>query len=257
MGTIKKVEVIEVRSRIFLSVFISLLLINYCPVEAAVFSPYMKFFGTNMKINGFDTKEYNWYFKQLGEGQPPAAPPETAGFTKKYQCYFLGDTSKKELYLTFDEGYEKGYTGKILDILKKHKVKAAFFVVKPYILGNKDLINRMVREGHLVCNHSARHPSMASLKDQSKFNKELSDVEDAFREVTGKEMPRYFRPPMGKYSELSLHYTDSLGYKTVFWSFAYADWDPQMQPSAASAENRILKKTHNGVTNSYKKTAQK
>lgn len=251
----------KLKNTVFFLVILSLLFINCCPISflapASVYayaasasassSALSLNSNSHVKVNGFDTKEYNWYFKQLGEGIPPAVPPETESFTKKYQCFHLGDTSKKELYLTFDEGYENGYTGKILDILKTHKVKAAFFVVKPYILSNKDLINRMVSEGHLVCNHSARHPSMAALTDQNKFNKELSDVENAFKEATGKEMPKYFRPPMGKYSELSLHYTDSLGYKTIFWSFAYADWDPHKQPSPASAKDRIMKKTHNGA----------
>lgn len=197
--------------------------------------------------NNISTKEYNWYFKHIKDGQPPEAPPETSYFTSKYDTYYLGDTSKKVLYLTFDEGYENGYTAPILDVLKKHNVKAAFFVVKPYITSNPELIKRMVDEGHLVCNHSNHHPSMASITDQAKFNKELSDVEEAFEELTGKKMPKYFRPPMGKYSELSLKYTKDYGYKTIFWSFAYADWDTKKQPSENFAKKRILDKTHNGA----------
>lgn len=196
---------------------------------------------------GLSTKEYNWYFKHVENGKPPQEPPETVHFLSKYDTYFLGDTSKKVIYLTFDEGYENGYTAPILDVLKKHNVKGAFFVVKPYIKSNPDLIKRMVDEGHLVCNHSARHPSMASIHDKEKFNKELSEVEESFKEVTGKKMSKYFRPPMGKYSELSLNYTKEYGYKTVFWSFAYADWDPKKQPSKEFAKNKILQKTHNGA----------
>lgn len=203
-------------------------------------------FKTESQANA-STKEYNWYFKHVANGEPPEAPKETADFVPKYDSYYLGDTSKKTIYLTFDEGYENGYTAPILDVLKKHNVKAAFFVVKPYIKSNPDLIKRMVDEGHLVCNHSAHHPSMASILDQSKFNKELSDVEEAFQEVTGKKMPRYFRPPMGKYSEKSLLYTKSYGYKTIFWSFAYADWQPNKQPSPEFAKKRILDRTHNGA----------
>ncbi|TDT61116.1 delta-lactam-biosynthetic de-N-acetylase [Fonticella tunisiensis] len=196
---------------------------------------------------GLDTKEYNWYFKHIANGTPPGPPDETRNFLSKYDSFYLGDTSKKVIYLTFDEGYENGYTSQILDVLKKHNIKAAFFVVKPYITSNPDIIRRMVDEGHLVCNHSARHPSMASLKNQEKFNKELTDVEEAFEKVTGQKMPKYFRPPMGKYSELSLYYTKSLGYKTIFWSFAYADWDPNNQPSREFARKRILERTHNGA----------
>ena len=188
-------------------------------------------FSNNENHYGASTKEYNWYFQPKNDNTPPDGPKETTEIISKYDCFYLGDTSKKVLYLTFDEGYEAGYTAPILDVLKKHNVKAAFFVVKPYITSSPDLIKRMVTEGHLVCNHSNHHASMASLKDEEKFNKELSDVEDAFESITHKKMPKYFRPPMGKYSELSLLYTKKYGYKTIFWSFAYMDWIKSNQPS--------------------------
>ena len=124
---------------------------------------------------------------------PPEMPIGSVNFVSDYNCYALGDKSKKVLYLTFDEGYENGYTNSILDTLKKHNVPAAFFVVKPYITSNPDIIKRMVDEGHLICNHSARHPSMPSVKDKDKFLKELTDVEAAFEEITGKKMPKFFR----------------------------------------------------------------
>jgi peptidoglycan-N-acetylmuramic acid deacetylase len=201
---------------------------------------------SNSKIDGLNTKDYGWYYKFRGSEQPPETPMETQSFPSKYDCYGLGDTSKKELYLTFDEGYENGYTAPILDVLKKHNVKAAFFVVKPYITSNPDLVKRMVDEGHLVCNHSARHPSMPSIKDLNTFSKELTDVEAAFEEVTGKKMPKYFRPPMGKYSELSLYLTKQCGYKSVFWSLAHADWDVKKQPDPAAAKKKLLERTYNG-----------
>ena len=203
-------------------------------------------FSINPSINGLSTKEYNWYFQPRNDNTPPEGPKETSKIISNYQCYYLGDTSKKVLYLTFDEGYEAGYTAPILDILKKHNVKAAFFVVKPYITANPELIKRMVQEGHLVCNHSNHHPSMATIVDAEKFNRELSDVEVAFENITGKKMSKYFRPPMGKYSELSLQYTKNYGYKTIFWSFAYMDWLIDKQPSQESAKKRIMQRTHNG-----------
>lgn len=196
--------------------------------------------------NESPTKEYNWYFQPRNDNTPPEGPKETSELLSKYQCYYLGDTSEKVLYLTFDEGYEAGYTAPILDVLKKHNVKAAFFVVKPYITTNPDLIKRMVDEGHLVCNHSARHPSMASIVDEEKFKDELSDVEESFENITGKKMSKYFRPPMGKYSDLSLQYTQNYGYKTIFWSFAYMDWLTDKQPSHETAKKRIIQRTHNG-----------
>lgn len=196
--------------------------------------------------DNFSIKEYNWYFTRREKGTPPEQPKETKYFVSKYDSYYLGNTTKKVIYLTFDEGYENGYTAPILDVLKKHHVKAAFFVVKPYITSNPDLVKRMANEGHMVCNHSVHHPSMASITDKEKFEKELSGVEECYEQVTGKKMPKYFRPPMGKYSELSLHYTKELGYKTIFWSFAYKDWEPNNQLSHEDAKKKILNGTHSG-----------
>lgn len=195
-----------------------------------------------------DTKERDWFFVPKKDGTPSGAPGDVLNIINKNSAYYLGDTSEKVIYLTFDEGYENGYTGKILDILKTNDVKAAFFVVVPYINSNKDLVKRMVDEGHLVCNHSNHHPSMAqvALKGKDAFDKELIDTEKAFEDLTGKKMPKYFRPPMGKYSELSLQYTKELGYKTIFWSFAYNDWDPNKQPSQEYAKKLINERTHNG-----------
>ena len=198
-------------------------------------------------INNLSTKEYDWYYESQNNGKPPLSPKETRDIIKKYPVYYLGSPEKKVIYLTFDEGYENGYTESILDVLKKHKVPAAFFVVKPYIKSNPQIVKRMVSEGHLVCNHSSHHPSMASVLDKDKFKLEFQEVEEAYKELTGEEMPKFFRPPMGKYSDLSLKYTTDLGYKTVFWSFAYRDWIPEEQPSHEYAMNKIISKTHNGA----------
>jgi len=212
----------------------------------SIFEFFKNVFSNDETINGLSTKEYNWYFQPRNDNMPPQGPKETPEIISKYGCYHLGDTSKKVLYLTFDEGYEAGYTAPILDVLKKHNVKAAFFVVKPYITSSPELIQRMVDEGHLVCNHSNHHPSMPSIKDEEKFKSELSDVEESFESITHKKMPKYFRPPMGKYSELSLQYTKNYGYKTIFWSFAYMDWIPNKQPSHEAAIKRIMQRTHDG-----------
>ncbi|AYD41441.1 delta-lactam-biosynthetic de-N-acetylase [Clostridium fermenticellae] len=220
---------------------------NSTIVESKIHFPFLKkldiFSNSHYDL---DTREHEWYsYREKGDIFPKS-PKETTKFLNKYPCYYLGDTSSKNLYLTFDEGYENGYTGNILDILKKHNIKAAFFVVKPYITSNPDLIKRMANEGHLVCNHSSHHHSMASFKNQEDFNKELSEVEKSFEEVTGKKMPKYFRPPMGKYSELSLAYTKDYNYKTIFWSLAYDDWRTNHQPSAGDAKEKIFSRVHNG-----------
>ncbi|WP_315117526.1 delta-lactam-biosynthetic de-N-acetylase [uncultured Clostridium sp.] len=202
---------------------------------------------SNVSSN-LNTKERDWFFIPKKDGSPSGIPDDVAEIISKHSAYYLGNTSEKIIYLTFDEGYENGYTSKILDILKENDVKAAFFVVKPYINSNKDLIKRMVEEGHLVCNHSNTHPSMASaaLKGKEAFEKEFTDTEKAFEEVTGQKMPKFFRPPMGKYSELSLQYTKDLGYKTIFWSFAYNDWDIKKQPSHETAKKVLLDRAHSG-----------
>lgn len=208
------------------------------------------YIGKNIIVEGLslNTKERNWFFKPTKDGSPSGEPPEVVELLKKYSGYYLGDTTKKNIYLTFDEGYENGYSSKILDSLKINNVKAAFFVTTDYIKRNPDLIKRMVAEGHLVCNHSTTHPSMAqaAMKDKNKFDKEFLTCEKAFEEITGAKMPKFFRPPMGKYSELSLFYTQSLGYKSIFWSFAYKDWLPENQPSIEAAKKIIMERTHNG-----------
>ncbi|CEN93142.1 delta-lactam-biosynthetic de-N-acetylase [Paraclostridium sordellii] len=192
------------------------------------------------------TKEYNWYFNPRNDGKQPT-PIKEASFFNKYGAYYVGDPKEKVIYLTFDAGYESGNTEKLLDTLKKHKVPAAFFVVDHYLKTNPDMVKRMVDEGHLVCNHSKRHPSMASITDFEKFKEEINSVEESYKEITGKDMPKFFRPPMGKFSELSLKYTQDLGYNTIFWSFAYVDWYEDKQPSHEEAKEKIFSRTHPGA----------
>lgn len=225
------------RKKKLLSVVIFAFLLCVIPIE---------YFPKSISLS--DASELNWYYAPTEEKNAiPGPPKESAPFLKENDAYFLGDTSSKILYLTFDEGYEKGYTGKILDILKENEVPAAFFVVKPYIDSEPDLIKRMVSEGHLVCNHTHHHPSMASIHNDEEFKKELTDVEDAFKDLTGEEMPKFFRPPMGKYSKDSLAKAKSLGYKTIFWSFAYKDWITDNQPDENSAIEKIESKVHPGA----------
>ncbi|MEW8956393.1 delta-lactam-biosynthetic de-N-acetylase [Clostridium sp.] len=203
----------------------------------------------NIKDNNKSNKKNSWYFMAKGNGQAPTPPEESESYLKANNGVYLGDTSKKVIYLTFDEGYENGYTSKILDILKSNNVKAAFFVTKPYIKDNKELIKRMVNEGHLVGNHSVTHSSMDEIvtKGIDAFRKEIKDVEEEYKSLIGKDMIKVFRPPMGNYSEKSLSYTKALGYKSVFWSFAYGDYDVNKQPDKTYAKNHILKSTHNGA----------
>ncbi len=198
-------------------------------------------------VQATSSTELNWYYTAKGKGIPSEQPKESASFLSTYNSYYLGKTNDKVIYLTFDEGYENGNTGKILDILKETNVPAAFFVTKPYITSQPELIKRMADEGHIVGNHTVHHPSMASITDSSLFTAEFTGVEEAYKSITGSDMPKFFRPPMGKYSELSLDMTNKLGYKTIFWSFAYKDWLTDAQPSQSYAIEKIINGAHPGA----------
>ena len=166
---------------------------------------------------------------------------------KQYDAAYIGDTGEKVLYLTFDAGYENGCTEQILDILKDQQVPAAFFLVGNYLEKNADLVRRMVEEGHIVGNHTMHHYDMSKLSTMDAFSKELRDLEVLYKEVTGREMPKYYRPPQGIYSEENLKMAKELGYKTVFWSLAYVDWNNDSQPSREEALRKLLPRTHPGA----------
>ena len=181
--------------------------------------------------------------------QEGAAPVGNADehHLRQYDAAYIGPAGEKVLYLTFDAGYENGCTEKILDTLKAHQVPAAFFLVGNYIEKNADLVRRMVAEGHTVANHTMHHYDMSKLSDKAAFSKELTDLETLFRETTKQEMPKYYRPPQGIYSEENLKMAQELGYKTVFWSLAYVDWNNDSQPTADEAFSKLLPRTHNGA----------
>ena len=188
----------------------------------------------------------NWGLSFQKEGQTPIgnATPE---FLKEYNAYFVGDGSKNVIYLTFDAGYENGYTSMILDALAKHNAKATFFVVGNYIETSSDLVRRMVEEGHTVGNHTYHHPDMSKISDLEAFQKELSDLEALYREATGQEMKKFYRPPQGKYSEENLTHAKQLGYTTFFWSLAYVDWYTDRQPTHEQAYAKLLPRVHPGA----------
>lgn len=188
----------------------------------------------------------SWGLSFRAEGAPPVGPAGTAQL-KQYDAVYLGDASKKVIYLTFDAGYENGCTEKILDALKKHNVKAAFFLVGNYLEQNADLVRRMVNEGHIVGNHTMHHPDMSKISDPAAFRKELTELEELYTGITGQQMPKYYRPPQGIYSEENLKMAKELGYKTVFWSLAYVDWNNDDQPTADQAYSKLLPRTHSGA----------
>ena len=178
-----------------------------------------------------------------------AAPIGNAGASQlaRYDACYLGDPAEQVIYLTFDAGYENGCTAEILDVLQKHEVPAAFFLVGNYISQNADLVRRMAEEGHIVGNHTMHHYDMSKLTDKAAFEKELADLEALYQEVTGEEMAKYYRPPQGIYSEENLRMAQELGYKTVFWSLAYVDWNNDAQPTAEEAFSKLIPRIHNGA----------
>ncbi len=188
----------------------------------------------------------NWGLGFSTSGQPPTGTA-TADELKKFDAYYLGDTSKKVIYLTFDAGYENGYTAKILDALKKHNVKATFFLVGNYIKTSPDLVKRMNAEGHNVANHTYNHPNMSSISTMESFRKELEDLDTLCKDTTGVTMKKYYRPPQGKFSENNLKMAKELGYKTFFWSLAYVDWYNDKQPTKEEAFKKLLGRIHPGA----------
>ncbi len=195
-------------------------------------------------------EEINWYFKKNNEHKQPSLD-DSLSFITNYSCYYVdknhGDNSEdKVIYLTFDAGYENGNVERILDTLKEKDVKAAFFVLSHLIESNTELVKRMADEGHLVCNHTMSHKNMAKVTDKSVFEKELYGLEKLYSEKIGGEMPKFYRPPEGSFTEDNLKMLEEMGYKTVLWSFAYADWDNAKQMSPDTAKEKLINGTHNG-----------
>ena len=197
------------------------------------------------------TTAYNWYCKKTSDHTQPQLdhllflPEDNSVYfvDKKHSNY---SDKEKVIYLTFDAGYENGNIEKILDTLNKHNVKGAFFVLENLIKRNPDLIKRMNSEGHLVCNHTASHTDMSRITTKEQFKAELDKLETVCKENTGIEIAKYYRPPEGRYSEQNLKFAKELGYKTIFWSYAYADWDNESQPNPQDTVKKIIEGTHNG-----------
>lgn len=183
---------------------------------------------------------------QGGSGDPPIANV-SAEELAEYSAYYIGDTEKKYIYLTFDAGYENGHAPTVLDILKEKQVSATFFLVGDYFKSQPDLVKRMVEEGHTVANHTATHPDMSSIGSMEAFRAELEEVERLYYNIIGSEMPKLYRPPQGKFNVSNLQQAQLLGYKTVFWSLAYQDWDNAAQPDPQASIDKLNGRIHNGA----------
>ena len=209
------------------------------------------FFGGSEPAVSVAASVDNWGLSFQKEGQPPVGNA-TAAELAEYNAFYIGnthvsDTAPKTLYLTFDAGYENGYTASILDTLKKHQVPATFFLVKNYIDTAPELVKRMVAEGHTVGNHTATHPDMSAIRDKTAFQKELDTLAQAYEQLIGQPMEKLYRPPQGKFNQQNLQMAKELGYRTYFWSLAYVDWYVDNQPTREQAFAKLLPRVHPGA----------
>ncbi|MFV9509722.1 delta-lactam-biosynthetic de-N-acetylase [Tepidibacillus sp. LV47] len=190
---------------------------------------------------------YHFGFKKSKNGHLASIDQE--GFRdilERHGAIFLGDVNKKELYLTFDNGYENGYTHKVLDVLKEKKVPATFFVTGHYVKSEPELLKRMVKEGHIIGNHSWTHPDMTKISRQ-KIKEELEKVKEEVNKITGQKGMKFARPPRGIFNEQTLAVSRELGYTTVFWSIAYKDWETNNQKGWKYAYDKVMAQLHPGA----------
>ena len=214
-------------------------------IAALVFISLVFSMGTNIFAK---SDQHAWFIKRNGNGTPGFS--NASAIVDKYNGYYIDKNAvqngKKVLYLTFDAGYENGNIARILDVLKAENVPAAFFILDNLILKNEDLVVRMTDDGHLVCNHTKNHQNLSSCS-ADEIEKNLTDLEKIYEERTGKTLDKFFRFPEGKFSESALKAVSDIGYKTIFWSFAYDDWDNGRQPNGEAAIKKILANTHDGA----------
>lgn len=200
--------------------------------------------------SSLSNEKAGWWFnpKKAGGNGKSTIPEKTANLLNKYNGIWQAKTDEKVMYLTFDEGYEyNNNTAKILDTLKAKGVKAAFFVTGAYVKSNLDLVNRMANEGHLVCNHSVNHLNQVeAIKNPKKLEDDIAGLQNLYKEKTGNNLASFLRPPEGVYSERTLKFINDMGYRPVFWSFAYKDWLRENQPDKKFAIEKITGQFHPG-----------
>ena len=224
---------------ILISVIVAILIICVIIVNKMVCNETIETTSTTLS-----NKKIGWGIKRNDNHKQPDLGNQNRKVLEENQGIAIGSDEKKNIYLTFDEGYEAGYTKQILETLKENNVKTAFFITAHYLNTQPELVKQMIDEGHIVGNHTVNHKSMPDLPDE-KVETEIMDLHKAVYSKFEYEM-KYTRPPMGEFSERTLAITNSLGYKTVMWSFAYKDWEENNQPSQEEAKSKILDNVHNG-----------
>ena len=197
-----------------------------------------------IEIESLDNKKIGWGIKRNDNHEQPDVGNVNRKILDKYQGLYMGNKEQKLVYLTFDLGYEAGYTPKILEVLKQNEVKATFFITAHYVNTQPDLVKQMIDEGHIIGNHTVNHKSMPSCSLET-IKKEVMDLHSAIYDKFGYEM-KFIRPPKGEYSERTIAYTNTLGYTSVMWSFGYDDWDEKKQGREEYGKKKILDNVHNG-----------
>ncbi len=182
----------------------------------------------------------NWYFLSKSQNDRPRLPVVDEDLAKG-----IGK-DEKVLYLTFDAGYENGNVEKTVDILKEHEVTGAFFILKHFANENPELCKKMAENKNLVCNHTANHPNITTLSAEN-LKAEIREMEEAYEKATGLSLAPFFRPPEGGYNQNCLQTIKDCGYRTVFWSLAWADWDNNNQKGAEYAMEKLTSRVHNGA----------
>lgn len=196
-------------------------------------------------LTQFANETIAWSFRRNTDHSPVVGYNEGVELDL-FDAFYIVPTTEKVMYLTFDEGYENGFTAEILDTLKAQNVLAAFFVTESYIRHNPELTKRMKDEGHIVGNHSVNHYSMPTISYEDAVY-EIQGTASSMVEHTGYQLDLFFRPPEGTFSEQSLYITRQQGYKTIFWSMAYQDWNRDNQPGKEAAYKHVTDNAHPGA----------
>lgn len=200
---------------------------------------------SSQSIDNLSNKKIEWGIKRNDNHEQPDLGSTNKKILDENKGISMGNENSKKVYLTFDEGYEAGYTEKILETLKQNEVKATFFITAHYVNTKPELVQKMIDEGHIIGNHTVNHKSMPTLSLEE-IKKEVINLHTTIYEKFNYEM-KYIRPPKGEYSEKSVAYCNTLGYTTVMWSFAYDDWDENKQGREDYAKKKILDNIHNGA----------
>ena len=226
------------------SIFIIILLIIIQNHKQTTYTSSNIILNTIKEISSNDIKKISWGIKRNKEHEQPDVGNENKKILEENEGICMGKSSEKNIYLTFDCGYEAGYTEKILDILKENNVKATFFITSHYLNTASNIIKRMIDEEHIVGNHTVNHKSMPIISDEE-IEKEVMQLHQAVFKKFNYEM-KYIRPPKGEFNIRTLKKCQQLGYKTVMWSFAYCDWDEKKQPSIEKSKKMIIDNLHPG-----------